>query len=253
MHSHRVHHVTDRDRSSNDLVLPFIFIPHGAPESPEVAAFKARYPGWITIPATFVPHAADTPEHWREDARSSEPRPGEFTTSGVQPPSPVQGFERSYATMNDPASVLETRRATADTPPASGSGHTYVAADDPEQWIGKPSVGTGQCVPLVQQATGAPHTSQWHRGALVKGNMNIRPGTAIATFDADGRYGNHTDGRSHAAIYLGQDAHGIRVIDQWIQRQGGKVIAVRSPATRIIRFDDSRLDIDNGNRYYVIE
>jgi hypothetical protein len=31
-------------------------------------------------------------------------------------------------------------------------------------------------------------------GELVKGNMTIAPGTAIATFDADGRYGNHTDG-----------------------------------------------------------
>lgn len=39
------------------------------------------------------------------------------------------------------------------------------------------------------------------------------PGTAIATFDPSGKYGNHTDGRSHAAIYLGQDATGIQVLD----------------------------------------
>jgi len=32
------------------------------------------------------------------------------------------------------------------------------------------------------------------------GNMTILPGTAIATIDDDGRYGNHTDGRSHAAF-----------------------------------------------------
>lgn len=31
-------------RYPDDLVLPFIFVPHGAPERPEVAEFKARYP-----------------------------------------------------------------------------------------------------------------------------------------------------------------------------------------------------------------
>ncbi|MBV8705322.1 MAG: BPSL0067 family protein [Acetobacteraceae bacterium] len=101
----------------------------------------------------------------------------------------MQAFERSYATMNNPGSVLGITRAVADTPPALGSGHAYVAAN-PEQWVGRPSVGTGECVPLVQQATGAPLTSQWRRGALVKGNISIRPGTAIATFDGDGHYGN---------------------------------------------------------------
>lgn len=58
-----------------------------------------------------------------------------------------------------------------------------------------------------------PHTAAWQRGALVKGNVNMVPGTAIATFDPSGKYGNHTDGRSHAAIYLGQDATGIQVLD----------------------------------------
>ncbi|HJS87272.1 MAG TPA: BPSL0067 family protein [Acetobacteraceae bacterium] len=244
--------MTDRDRSPNDLVLPFIFIPHGAPESPEVAAFKARYPGWITIPATFVPRVAGAPDQRREEARSSEPYPGEFTPSRVQPLSPVHAFERSYATMNDPGAVPGITRVAADTPPASGSGHAYVAAD-PEQWIGRLSVGTGQCVPLVQQATGAPLTSQWHRGALVKGNMNIRPGTAIATFDDDGHYGNHTDGRSHAAIYLGQDAYGIWVIDQWNERRPGQPARRIAPHARRISFDDRKKSIDNGNKYYVVE
>ena len=59
--------------------------------------------------------------------------------------------------------------------------------------------------------------------------MALRPGTAIATFDPDGRYGNHTDGRSHAAIYLGQDATGIRVIDQWVRRVNGKTDFSPSP------------------------
>ncbi len=39
--------------------------------------------------------------------------------------------------------------------------------------------------------------------------------TAIATFDANGRYGNHTNGTSDAAIYLSQDMRGVEIIDQW--------------------------------------
>ncbi|WP_226991913.1 BPSL0067 family protein [Cronobacter condimenti] len=52
--------------------------------------------------------------------------------------------------------------------------------------------------------------------ALVKGNKSLAPGTVIATFDESGRFGNHTDGRSQAAIYLGQNVHGMIVLDQWM-------------------------------------
>ncbi|WP_233460587.1 BPSL0067 family protein [Citrobacter farmeri] len=58
-----------------------------------------------------------------------------------------------------------------------------------------------------------PVTRNWRRGVLVKGNMSIVPGTAIATFDDNKRHGNHSNGRSHTAIYLSQDANGIQV---WI-------------------------------------
>jgi len=45
---------------------------------------------------------------------------------------------------------------------------------------------------------------------LVKGNHSIRQGTAIATFAApNGGY------QGHAAIYMGQNAIGIQVLDQW--------------------------------------
>jgi hypothetical protein len=60
------------------LRVPFIFIPYGSAEGPEVAAFKAAHPGWVKLRATFVPHqqpalepepqpsaAPDVePEHW---------------------------------------------------------------------------------------------------------------------------------------------------------------------------------------------
>ncbi len=41
----------------------------------------------------------------------------------------------------------------------------------------------------------------------------------IATFNANSRYANATDGSSHAAIYLGQDANGMQVLDQWAGKQ----------------------------------
>lgn len=55
----------------------------------------------------------------------------------------------------------------------------YIAAT-PRTYIGE-SVGIGQCVAFTQRATGMPVTRNWRRGVLVKGNMSIVPGTAIAT------------------------------------------------------------------------
>lgn len=112
-------------------------------------------------------------------------------------------------------------------------------------------IADGQCVALVKAACGCPQTALWKRGALVKG-IDHAPGTAIATFDPpsaefpDGRYGNHTDGRSHAAVYLGQDDLGIDVIDQWLEHPA---------ARRTIPFkenDPGAKDANNGDKFYVI-
>ncbi|MGF6838207.1 hypothetical protein QF001_002074 [Paraburkholderia youngii] len=76
-------------------------------------------------------------------------------------------------------------------------------------------IGNGQCVTLVHAVVSIPPSSLWKRGDRVQGNFLIAKGTVIATFDSNGRYGNHTNGTSHAAIYLGQTLDGITVIDQW--------------------------------------
>ncbi|MEN0580166.1 BPSL0067 family protein [Phytobacter palmae] len=85
----------------------------------------------------------------------------------------------------------------------------------------------------------------------------MTPGTAIATFDAYGRYGNHTDGRSHAAIYPGQDANGIQVLDQWMghstDKRGEKVITPHSVSQRTIRFTQQLRPENVGGNYYVVE
>lgn len=76
-----------------------------------------------------------------------------------------------------------------------------------------PLVGSHQCVALVQYYADVPSTSFWREGARVRGNTALAVGTAIATF-FDGRYPNFKHG-NHAAFYLGQDEHGVYVMDQW--------------------------------------
>jgi hypothetical protein len=106
-------------------------------------------------------------------------------------------------------------------------------------------VGNGHCVAFVREVTGLPPTAQWRRGDPVRGSQNLAPGTAIATFDSSGRYGNHTDGRSHAAILLAEHEDGLLVADQWLGQ------AVHQ---RVIRFRDGKGDAANdGDQYHVIE
>ncbi|WP_129232808.1 BPSL0067 family protein [Cronobacter condimenti] len=131
----------------------------------------------------------------------------------------------------------------------------YIAVT-PSAYVGK-SVGNGQCVAFTQKAANMPRTAAWKRGALAKGNTTLAPGTAIATFDADGRYGNHTDGRSHAAIYLGQDSSGIQVLDQWMTYKklptGERVATPHCVSKRTIRFHKAPRAENNGDNYYVVE
>lgn len=142
--------------------------------------------------------------------------------------------------------IATDARPDGAAPPAAVPGR-YVA-DNPRQWVGQASVGTGECVPLVRAATGAPRAAEWQRGAQVQGNTAIRPGTAIATFDSNGHY----DG--HAAIYLGQDENGIRVIDQWNIRQAGRITGQNPPSERILHLGEpNRARVDRGEMYYVVE
>jgi hypothetical protein len=150
MRSIGAHDVTDRYRSPDDLVLPFIFIPHGAPESPEVAAFKARYPGWFTIPATFVPRAAGSvrdnagplPDgsaatgHSRAASQAAPPRMPERTDTA----SAFRAFQRANALHGDPVAAL---RALRDTPDkfADGAQALPMAQSFALPWLMPPPLG----------------------------------------------------------------------------------------------------------------
>lgn len=154
--------------------------------------------------------------------------------------------DRVFAQLaNGTATDASSGRPQSDAP--STPPGRYVA-DNPQQWAGQPSVGTGECVPLVQRATGAPLTRQWRPGAPIQGNTAIRPGTAIATFDENGRYGGH------AAIYLGQDGNGVRVLDQWNIRHRDGTVSQHTPSIRTLPFNDPRhARVDRGESYGVVE
>jgi hypothetical protein len=100
------------------------------------------------------------------------------------------------------------------------------------------------CVAHVRRVTGLPHTAQWRRGVKVR-DSGIASGVAVATFDPNGTYGNHTDGRSHAAIFIEQTDEGLRCLDAWIGHPA---------AERIIRFRGGNgKPVDDGDAYSVIE
>jgi hypothetical protein len=106
--------------------------------------------------------------------------------------------------------------------------------------------GNAECVEFIKQTLAAPSTSAWREGKkVVKGDVTISAGTAIATF-VNGKYPQHGSTGKHAAIYLGQTIAGILVLDQF-QKQGAvqpRVIywVPRSPGAS-----------NDGNAFSVIE
>jgi hypothetical protein len=132
---------------------------------------------------------------------------------------------------------------TPDAGPAADG--PYIAAS-PEAFAGR-VIGAGYCVDFVKAAAGVPRTAAWQEGAEVRGNPHISPGTAIATFESDGRYTSESG--SHAAIYLYQDEDGIWVYDQWRDQPVHK---------RLIRFEGGSgakwgSKSNDGRRFAVIE
>ena len=142
----------------------------------------------------------------------------------------------SMAAMPKPLGLQDGPRNLASYGPRTGNGPSagkpapdaaagsQPVATDYARYIGR-SAGSRQCVALVQATNPSIGlTRTWKCGAAVRGNTDLAPGTAIATFDGAARYANALDGSSHAAIYLGQNERGIQVMDQW----AGSTAAVRT-------------------------
>jgi hypothetical protein len=121
---------------------------------------------------------------------------------------------------------------------------------------GKPKVGSKDCVALVRYYADVPTHTSWRAGEKVLGNKNIRPGTAIATFE-NGRYPSRPTG-NHAAFYLraGPPGDGFWVIDQWKDGTTKKTISARYiPSRHQPQHRDGTWyrASDNADAFYVIE
>lgn len=116
-------------------------------------------------------------------------------------------------------------------------------AVNPERFAGR-VVGNGSCAVFVQTVSRVGLTRGWQRGRKVRGG-NVPRGTIIATFAGNPpRYPNRRDGSSHAAVFLRQEAAGLRVLDQWIGRR---------VAQRVIQFRGGRGTANNdGDAYHVV-
>jgi hypothetical protein len=118
---------------------------------------------------------------------------------------------------------------------------------NPVQHKGKPVVGEGhhhaQCAVLAQWfGRGVPHTCHWKPGEQVKGKV-LTPGTVIAVFNRNGDYVNRHG--FHTALYVGQDKHGIKVIEQF---KGLEKIRLHK-----YNFGDMSSIEKNADSYYVVE
>ncbi|EAB4030227.1 BPSL0067 family protein, partial [Salmonella enterica subsp. enterica serovar Kentucky] len=112
-----------------------------------------------------------------------------------------------------------------------------------------------QCVELIQHYIRVGQTSTWQQGAAVFGNKNIEVGTVIATF-VNGRYPNHNSG-NHAAFFLGQDAGGIWVMDQWkddIAKPRVSKRYIRKLHNGSVRSDGTYIRMsNNAEAYFIVE
>jgi hypothetical protein len=108
--------------------------------------------------------------------------------------------------------------------------------------------GKTECAEFVRQSTGAPQTILWKRGKKISDARigEITRGTAIATFDSNGKYPTDSLGK-HAAIYLEHNDLRILVLDQWNAQ--GEV------KQRSIWFNrpQNTMRSNNGDTFYVIE
>lgn len=121
---------------------------------------------------------------------------------------------------------------------------SFIAAD-PHRFLGRTAGPNGHCVAFVQEVTTLGVSTTWRRGDPAHGS-NVAPLTAIATFDARGRYASRTDGSSHCAILLAAHSDGsITVLDQWLSQPVHE---------RIIRDRAGAGDAANdASRFYVVE
>ncbi len=146
------------------------------------------------------------------------------------------------------ARLDQSAKAVADATRRSGP-PPYIATD-PSSFLGKPSVGDGECVALVKQAANPmPATPAWVKGEQVMGSTSLPAGTIVATFNSNGKYSGHT------AIYMGQTDRGMTIIDQWNigYRVDGSPEDQHKPAERTLPWTSTKATpVNVGASYHVV-
>ncbi|MEP6672460.1 MAG: BPSL0067 family protein, partial [Chthoniobacter sp.] len=149
-------------------------------------------------------------------------------------------------------------KKTPKVDPAALKLWKQIFLDDGTTKTGEKEKNLGECVSLVSNLTGiTPDRTKWRPGARVVDSDNIKPGTAIATFNDKGVYDPRDN--PHAAIFIskGTNSEGrdyILILEQF--NPGHKA---RHPQTRALFLapepsDPSKRDYSNcSNYFHVIE
>lgn len=134
---------------------------------------------------------------------------------------------------------------------------------DVDELEGKPPLGDGECVALVQKTTSVGLTLGWRPGPRVVDLLYLNPGAVIANFMFDkngvGRFPNRHG--YHAALFVSFGtrnekgrASSIVVMDQWRHRMPNTI----HKRSIYVRGDKSHAegnpynDADNALHYYVV-
>jgi hypothetical protein len=148
-----------------------------------------------------------------------------------EPGLPTFNFPQGGATLQSGVGSGTTgTQGTSGTQGSSGTGTqgSSATAADCQQYVGSTTAPTSSVSLTRDFDSSLPPSSQWQQGELVEGATDIAPGTPIATFNFDGAYGR-TDspggesGISHTGIYLGLDASGVQILDQWSGSGGAQI------------------------------
>ena len=147
-----------------------------------------------------------------------------------EPGLPAFSFPQGGATLQSGVGSGTTgTQGTSGTQGSSGTGASAATLADYQQYVGSYYGANEQCVSLTRDFDSSlPPSSQWQQGELVEGATDIAPGTPIATFNFNGAYGppdspGGESGVSHTGIYLGQDASGVQILDQWSGSGGASI------------------------------
>ena len=140
--------------------------------------------------------------------------------------------------------VAAPKQIKSGYPKLTKSETVATLAEKMKELVGSHVGASKQCIEFVKAVNGIGATGSWIRGARVKGNKSIKPGTPIATFGLFGKYMNRTYGSSHAAVFVKFVTGGIQVWHKYAKKR---------VHLATIKYKNGQGTANNdGDRYYII-